>query len=174
MNSKTLAPTPPMGWNSWNTFSENINEALIRSTADAMVDQGLLAAGYQYLIIDDCWSMRQRDNQGRLVPDPEKFPSGMKALADYVHAKGLKFGMYSCCGTLTCAAYPGSFEHEFSDAEQLAQWGVDYLKYDNCYRPCSQTDPMLYRHMGTALKSKRQNGAVRSLEQLPLSCGDGI
>ena len=153
MNNKILAPTPPMGWNSWNTFSENINEELIRTTADVMVSEGLLAAGYQYLIIDDCWSLKQRDSSGRLAADPEKFPNGMKALADYVHAKGLKFGMYSCCGTLTCAAYPGSFEHEFSDAKQFAEWGVDYLKYDNCYKPSSQADPMLYRRMGAALKN---------------------
>ncbi len=153
MNNKTLVATPPMGWNSWNTFSENINEELIRTTADVMVTEGLLAAGYQYLIIDDCWSLKQRAHNGRLVPDPEKFPSGMKSLSDYIHAKGLKFGMYSCCGTLTCAAYPGSFEHEFSDAKQFAEWGVDYLKYDNCYKPCSQADPMLYRRMGVALKN---------------------
>lgn len=153
MNSKMLAPTPPMGWNSWNTFSENINEDLICTTADAMVEHGLLAAGYQYLIIDDCWALRQRDAHGKLVPDPEKFPHGMKAIADYVHAKGLKFGMYSCCGTLTCAAYPGSFEHEFSDAGQFAEWGVDYLKYDNCYKPHTLEDPLLYRRMGTALKN---------------------
>lgn len=153
MNGKILAPAPPMGWNSWNTFSENINEELIRTTADAMVDQGLLDAGYQYLIIDDCWSLKQRDEHGRLVPDPEKFPHGMNAVADYVHAKGLKFGMYSCCGRLTCAAYPGSFEHEFSDAEQFAGWGVDYLKYDNGYKPLTLADSILYRRMGTALKN---------------------
>lgn len=153
MNHRTLAPTPPMGWNSWNTFSENINEELICSMADAMAAHKLPEAGYQYLIIDDCWSLKRRDDHGKLVPDPEKFPHGMKEVADYVHGKGLKFGMYSCCGPLTCAGYPGSFEHEFSDAEQFAQWGVDYLKYDNCYKPNTLADPMLYRRMGVALKN---------------------
>ena len=150
---KMLAPAPPMGWNSWNTFSANISEELIRTTADAMADRSLLAAGYQYLVIDDCWSLKRRDEQGKLVPDPEKFPHGMKALADYVHARGLKFGMYSCCSPLTCAGYPGSFEHEFSDAEQFAAWGVDYLKYDNCYKPLTISGPVLYRRMGAALRN---------------------
>ena len=101
--------TPPMGWNSWNTFGANINEELIKETADVMAESGLLAKGYEYLVIDDCWSLKTRDENERLVPDPEKFPNGMKAVADYVHSKGLKFGMYSCAGNLTCAGYPGSF-----------------------------------------------------------------
>lgn len=117
--------TPPMGWNSWNTFGENINEKLIMETADKMVEQGLLDCGYEYLVIDDCWSLRKRDEEGRLIADPEKFPHGMKAVADYVHSKGLKFGMYSCAGNLTCAGYPGSFEHEFIDADTFASWGAD-------------------------------------------------
>ena len=91
--------TPPMGWNSWNTFGENINEKMIFETADVMAESGLRDKGYEYLVIDDCWSLRERDENGRLVPDPEKFPHGMKAVADYVHSKGLKFGMYSCAGT---------------------------------------------------------------------------
>ena len=102
--------TPPMGWNSWNTFGADINEQLIKDTADKMVENGLLTAGYTYLVIDDCWSKKERDENGRLVADPEKFPNGMKAVADYVHSKGLKFGMYSCAGNLTCAGYPGSYE----------------------------------------------------------------
>src|SRR5574344_1067901 len=97
-----LAATPPMGWNSWNAFTNNINEQMIRETADAMVASGLRDAGYEYLVIDDCWSERSRGADGRLVADHEKFPSGMKPVADYVHAKGLKFGMYSCCGVQTC------------------------------------------------------------------------
>ena len=105
-NRSALCKTPPMGWNSWNTFTENINEQLILETADARVETGLAAAGYEYLVIDDCWSLRERDENGLLVPDPVKFPHGMKAVADYVHSKGLKFGMYSCCGTMTCARYP--------------------------------------------------------------------
>ena len=153
MSIKPLAMVPPMGWNTWNTFYDQINDELVRSTADAMVEQGLLAAGYEYLILDDCWSQKERDEAGHLVPDPVKFPHGMKDLADYVHSRGLKFGIYSCCGVRTCAGHPGSFEHEFEDAKQFAKWGVDYLKYDNCHRPGSQTTPMLYRRMSMALRS---------------------
>ena len=142
---------PPMGWNSWNTFGTNISDELIRETADAMVSTGLLKAGYEYLVIDDCWLLRERDAKGRLVPDPKKFPHGMKALADYVHSKGLKFGMYSCNGTMTCAGFPSSFEHEFQDAKQFADWGVDFLKYDNCFRPYSFPGRLLYKRMGLAL-----------------------
>ena len=112
---------PPMGWNSWNTFGPDINEEVVMRSADAMVENGLLAAGYEYLVIDDCWSKRVRDENGRLEADPEKFPHGMKAVADYVHSKGLKFGMYSCAGPLTCASYPGSFDHEFDDAATFAE-----------------------------------------------------
>ena len=117
-----------MGWNSWNTFGWNISDELIRTTADFFAESGLKDAGYEYIIIDDCWSEKQRDREGRLVPDKNKFPHGMKSLADYIHSKGLKFGMYSCAGTHTCAGHPGSFEHEFTDAEIFARWGVDYLK----------------------------------------------
>ena len=145
--------TPPMGWNSWNTFGTDINEQLIKDTADKMVESGLLAAGYDYLVIDDCWSLKERDENGRLAADPEKFPNGMKAVADYVHSKGLKFGMYSCAGNLTCAGYPGSFEHEFTDAETFAEWGVDFLKYDYCYHSNIIHGKYLYRRMGTALKN---------------------
>ena len=122
-----LAKRPPMGWNSWNTFGRDINENLIKETADIMVEKGYLAAGYEYLVIDDCWSKMERDENGRLVADPEKFPSGMKAVADYVHSKGLKFGMYSCAGVRTCAGYPSSYDHEYVDAQTFADWGVDFL-----------------------------------------------
>ena len=115
---------PPMGWNSWNTFASDIDETMIMETADAMVNEGLLDLGYEYLVIDDCWSEKVRDAAGRLVPDHIKFPHGMKYVADYVHSKGLKFGMYSCAGAVTCAGYPGSFEHEFIDAASFASWGV--------------------------------------------------
>ena len=148
-----IKSTPPMGWNSWNTFGADINEQLIRDTADKMVDTGLLNAGYEYLVIDDCWSLKERDENGRLAADPEKFPNGMKAVADYVHSKGLKFGMYSCAGNLTCTGYPGSFEHEFTDAETFAYWGVDFLKYDYCYHSNIIHGKYLYRRMGTALKN---------------------
>ena len=148
-----IKSTPPMGWNSWNTFGADINEQLIRDTADKMVDTGLLNAGYEYLVIDDCWSLKERDENGRLAANPEKFPNGMKAVADYVHSKGLKFGMYSCAGNLTCTGYPGSFEHEFTDAETFAEWGVDFLKYDYCYHSNIIHGKYLYRRMGTALKN---------------------
>ncbi len=147
-----LCPTPPMGWNSWNTFSWNINAELIRSTADFMVSTGLKDAGYEYIVIDDCWSEKQRVN-GRLVPDKDKFPDGIKSVADYVHSLGLKFGIYSCAGTHTCAGYPGSFEHEFADAETFAEWGVDYLKYDYCYKPEAADGANLYKRMSMALRS---------------------
>lgn len=153
MSRKILAAVPPMGWNSWNTFYDQINEELVQSTADAMAEKGLLAAGYEYLVIDDCWALKERNKQGELVPDPVKFPHGMKAVADYVHKRGLKFGIYSCCGVRTCADYPGSFEHEFGDAKKFAAWGVDYLKYDNCYRPNTLKSPVLYRRMGMALRN---------------------
>lgn len=148
-----LASRPPMGFNTWNTFGENINEQLIREIADVMVDEGYLAAGYEYLVIDDCWALRERDENGLLVPDPEKFPHGMKAVADYVHSRGLKFGMYSCAGVMTCAKYPGSYDHEFSDARQFAQWGVDYLKYDFCNFPISADCITRYQTMSMALKA---------------------
>ena len=126
-----LALTPPMGWNSWNKFACDVNEALLRETADAMAANGMKEAGYQYIIIDDCWH-GQRDSLGFIHPDPKKFPSGMKALAEYIHSKGLKFGIYSCAGIQTCAGYPGGRGHEYQDAITYAQWGVDYLKYDWC------------------------------------------
>ena len=142
---------PPMGWNSWNTFGPNIDEELIKQTADVMVDSGLLDAGYEYLVIDDCWAERKRSSDGLLVPDKNKFPNGMKAVADYVHSKGLKFGMYSCCGNLTCAGYPSSFDYEFVDAKTFAEWGIDYLKYDYCFKPINQQGHLLYKKMGLAL-----------------------
>ena len=146
-----VVKTPPMGWNSWNTFGKNIDESLIRETADAMVDTGLLDAGYNYLVIDDCWAELERDSEGRLVPSAEKFPDGMKAVADYVHSKGLKFGMYSCAGIYTCARYPSSFGYEFIDAETFASWGVDFLKYDYCNKPVDVPGHVLYKRMGLAL-----------------------
>lgn len=153
MNNGFKGFRPPMGWNSWNTFTWDINEKLVMEAADCFVSDGYKDAGYEYIVIDDCWSLKDRDENGLLVPDPTKFPSGMKALADYIHSKGLKFGMYSCAGTNTCAGHPGSFEHEFSDAEQLAGWGVDFLKYDYCYKPLSMEGELLYRRMSLALRN---------------------
>jgi alpha-galactosidase len=127
----SLAQTPPMGWNSWNKFACNVSEDLIKSVADAIATNGMKDAGYQYVVIDDCWQV-SRDENGFIVADVQRFPSGIKALADYVHAKGLKFGIYSDAGTKTCAGRPGSMGHEYQDALQYARWGVDYLKYDWC------------------------------------------
>jgi alpha-galactosidase len=127
-----LALTPPMGWNSWNTFAANIDETLIKDTADAMIANGMRDAGYVYIVVDDCWEAKERDALGNIVADPQKFPSGMKALGDYLHSKGFKFGIHNCAGTETCAGFPGGRGHEYQDALKYAAWGVDYLKYDWC------------------------------------------
>ncbi len=142
-----------MGWNSWNTFGTHINEKLIQEMADRMVAEGYLAAGYRYLVIDDCWSLKERNENGLLVADPEKFPHGMKAVADYVHSKGLLFGMYSCAGVRTCGGYPSSYDHEFTDAATFASWGVDFLKYDFCNFPDSGDCRTRYQTMSMALKA---------------------
>lgn len=146
-----LAQTPPMGWNSWNCFSCNINEQQIREIADLMVSTGLRDAGYIYLNIDDCWQIG-RDEEGNILVDEKNFPSGIKALSDYVHSKGLKFGVYSCAGTLTCAGRPGSRGYQFQDARTYAKWGVDYLKYDWCYNE-GQNPQAAYKTMSDALKA---------------------
>ncbi len=145
--------TPPMGWNSWNTFGRDINEQLILDMARKISETGLQSAGYNYIVIDDCWSLKQRNKNGRLQPDPEKFPNGMKAVADALHEMGFKFGMYGCAGTLTCDGYPGSFDHEYVDAATFAEWGVDFLKYDYCFHSNLIHGRYLYRRMGLALKN---------------------
>lgn len=122
-----------MGWNSWNTFEVNINEDLVKKTADIIVSSGLKDAGYEYIVLDDGWMVKDhRDKNGDLIPDPVKFPHGMKALIDYVHSKGLKFGLYNCAGTQTCAGYPGTRGYEYQDARFYANLGIDFLKYDWC------------------------------------------
>jgi alpha-galactosidase len=146
-----LAKTPPMGWNSWNKFACNVSEDLIRQMADAMVARGLKDAGYEYVVIDDCWQV-SRDNDGNIIADPKRFPSGMKALAGYVHSKGLKFGLYSDAGTATCQNRPGSRGYEFQDARQYAAWDVDYLKYDWC-NTGKQNAEASYSTMRDALKA---------------------
>ncbi|KAM0950543.1 putative alpha-galactosidase [Dioscorea sansibarensis] len=128
-----LALSPQMGWNSWNFFACNINETVIKGTADALVSTGLADLGYNYVNIDDCWSSLSRNAKGELVPDWKTFPSGIKALADYIHGKGLKIGIYSDAGAFTCQVRPGSLYHEVDDAKLFASWGIDYLKYDNCF-----------------------------------------
>ena len=121
-----------MGWNSWNKFACDVSEKLIRETADAVVSSGMKDAGYQFVNIDDCWQV-SRAADGTIVADAERFPSGMKALADYVHSKGLKLGIYTDAGSMTCQKRPGSFEHEAQDIKTYASWGVDYVKIDWCY-----------------------------------------
>lgn len=143
--------TPPMGWNTWNTFATNINEQLILDSAEIMISSGLRDAGYNYIVIDDGWCLRQRGKDGRLVPDPEKFPRGIRALADDLHAMGLKLGIYSCAGNMTCGRYPGSNSYEFIDAETFAEWHIDYLKYDYCHKPIHEVGQQLYLRMATAL-----------------------
>jgi len=130
---ENLAPTPPMGWNSWNTFQTNISEQLVQGIADVMVSSGMKDAGYTYLVLDDGWMAMERDPKtGDLVPDPKKFPNGLKPVIDYVHSKGLKFGLYNCAGTKTCAGYPGTRGYEYQDARFYASLGTDYLKFDWC------------------------------------------
>jgi alpha-galactosidase len=146
-----LAPTPPMGWNSWNKFGCDVSEKLIKEMADKMVESGMVAAGYKFIVIDDCWQIG-RDSLGNIIPDPKRFPSGMKVLADYIHSKGLKFGIYSCAGSLTCQGRPGSRGYQFQDARAYASWGVDYLKYDWCSDE-GQNAKSAYKTMSDALKA---------------------
>lgn len=146
-----LAVTPPMGWNSWNKFGCNIDEKVVRGVADAMASSGMKDAGYQYVVIDDCWH-GPRDADGFITADPAKFPSGIKALADYIHSKGLKFGIYSDAGMKTCGGRPGSQGHEYQDALTYARWGVDYLKYDWCSTG-SRNAEEAYALMADAIKS---------------------
>jgi alpha-galactosidase len=146
-----LAQTPPMGWNSWNKYGCEINEQLIRAQADAMVGSGMRQAGYRYLVIDDCWQVG-RDAAGDILPDPVRFPSGIKLLADYIHARGLLFGLYSDAGDQTCQKRPGSRGHEYQDAAQYASWGVDYLKYDWCHAESLEARAA-YETMSDALRA---------------------
>jgi alpha-galactosidase len=146
-----LALVPPMGWNSWNHFGCDISEATIRKQADAMVSSGMRDAGYQYVVVDDCWH-GERDGQGDIQADPRRFPSGIGALADYVHSRGLKFGIYSDAGDRTCQGWPGSRGREFQDARQYAAWGVDYLKYDWCHAESLEVRAA-YETMGDALRA---------------------
>ena len=144
-----LARTPPMGWNSWNTFRLEINEDLVKDVADVFIEKGLKDAGYEYVVIDDGWQI-DRDEEGNIVVNKDKFPSGIKSLADYVHSKGLKFGIYSDAGYLTCGGFPGSRGYEYQDARDYASWGVDYLKYDWC-NTGNQSAPDSYALMKDAL-----------------------
>lgn len=146
-----LAKTPPMGWNSWNKFAcKGLNEKVVRETADAIASNGMKDAGYQFVILDDCWQTG-RDANGNILADAERFPSGMKALGDYIHSRGLKFGIYTDAGTMTCAKRLGSIGHEYQDAKQYANWGVDYLKEDWCNTLPGQNSESSYTLMRDAL-----------------------
>ena len=145
------AVTPPLGWNSWNSFGCGVTEDMVRQAADAMVSSGMRDAGYEYVVVDDCWFDPQRDAQGNLRAHPAKFPGGMKALGDYIHSRGLKFGLYQVPTERTCAQRVGTFPgstgsmgHEVQDARTFASWGVDYLKYDWC-SPAGTRDEQVAR-----------------------------
>ena len=157
---RQLAPKPPMGWMTWNLFQGNINEQLIRETADAMVEGGFRDAGYEYIFIDDLWQ-GGRDRENNIIPDPEKFPSGIKALADYIHSKGLKLGIYSDAAQLTCGGWTASLGFEEQDARTFASWGIDYLKYDYCNAPADSATTLwltLCRTRGATSCSASANG----------------
>ncbi len=148
-----LAPTPPMGWMTWNYFGTDINENIIHEIADAMLNSGMVKAGYNHIMIDDGWQ-GGRDNKNNMIPDPQKFPSGIKALADYVHSKGIQLGIYSDAAQLTCAGYTASLGFEEQDAKTFASWGIDYLKYDYCNAPeDSVTAKIRYKKMAEALRN---------------------
>jgi alpha-galactosidase len=159
-----LTPKPPLGFNDWNAVHCNVSEALIQQTAAAMVTNGLRAAGYRYVIVDDCWSAPSRDARGNLVADPDRFPHGLRALGAYIHSLGLKFGLYADVGTTTCGSYPGSFGHERDDAATFASWGVDYLKVDWCHVPYAlfpdytpdEVAQVLYARMSASLRATRR------------------
>ena len=144
----TLAATPPMGFNTWNRFGCNVSDELVRGIADAMVESGMRDAGYEYVVIDDCWQV-ERGDDGLIVPDPERFPAGMKELADYVHDRGLKFGLYTDAGPKTCEGRPGSLGYEEIDANTYASWGVDYVKVDWCHSD-SLSAPVQYARVRQA------------------------
>jgi alpha-galactosidase len=148
--SKGLAHTPPMGWNTWNKFNCNVSDELVRGMADAMVKSGMKDAGYQYIVIDDCWQV-SRDANANIVADPQRFPNGIKALADYIHSLGLKFGIYSDAGAKTCQGRPAGLGHEYQDAIMYASWGVDYLKYDWCNTLPGQDAKASYANIRQAL-----------------------
>lgn len=152
-----LANTPPMGWNNWNSFGCNVNAELLEDTANLMIKFGLRDIGYSYVILDDCWSSHRDTESQALVANAAKFPHGMAAISEFIHSKGMKFGMYSSAGIYTCAGYPGSLGYEYIDASTFADWGIDYLKYDNCYNNGQSGSPFIshrrYAIMSQALAS---------------------
>lgn len=144
---------PPMGFNTWNMFRDHPSAALLMETADVMKQEGLLDAGYRYIVLDDCWAEKERDQEGHISADHSKFPQGLKAVADYLHEKGFLFGMYTCLGNRTCGDYPASFGHEFQDVKDFADIGFDYLKYDGGFRSSAYPVSLLDVRMGTALRT---------------------
>ncbi|MBE7187907.1 glycoside hydrolase family 27 protein, partial [Jatrophihabitans endophyticus] len=168
-----LALTPPMGFNDWNAFKCNVSAQLIEQTADFMVSSGMKKDGYKYVNIDDCWLAGQRASDGSLVADPTKFPNGIKAVADYVHARGLKLGIYEDAGTSTCAGYPGSLGHEQQDADTFASWGVDYLKYDQCNIPFANYPGMTHQQIDTQLYTTMSNALKNSGRKIVFSMCNG-
>lgn len=148
-----IKKTPPMGFNTWNTFGECFTDPILREIADAMADRGFLDAGYEYLIMDDHWNMEYRDPETkRMIERPGKFPNGIRPVIDYIHSKGLKVGIYTCVGVRTCGVKMGSFDYEFLDGKTFAEWGIDYVKHDYCLRPELLSGEMLYRRMSLALR----------------------
>ena len=170
-----LAPTPPMGFNTWNKFACDVSEELVRGIADAMVSSGMRDVGYEYVVIDDCWQV-DRGEDGIIVPDPERFPSGMKALADYVHGQGLKFGVYTDAGPMTCQNRPGSLGYEEVDARTYAEWGVDYVKVDWCHAD-SLNAPVQYAKVRDAFRASGRDMVLSICEwgrNRPWEWGEGI
>ncbi len=152
-----LAPTPPMGWMSWNFFGDKVNEKDLKEIADSMLSTGMVKAGYNYIFIDDGWQ-GGRDNKNNMIADPVKFPSGIKALAKYMHDRGMKLGIYSDAAQLTCARYTASLGFEEQDARTFASWDIDYLKYDYCFAPAdSATARIRYTTMGDALRKTNRD-----------------
>lgn len=179
-NLKLLAPTPPMGWNSWNCFRADVNAEKIKAIADAMVKTGMRDAGYQYVIIDDGWMTDKRDKEGHIIVDSTKFPKGIKPVADYIHSLGLKFGIYSSPGRYTCQRLMGSLGHEQMDANDYAAWGVDYLKYDQCSYKKSDNESIqaykkrcraAYQLMGDCLKKTGRQIIYSTHDKCSVSSG---
>jgi alpha-galactosidase len=168
-----LAVTPPMGWNDWNAYGCNVSESLVEQTALAMHNDGLQAAGYQYVNIDDCWMSSARDGSGNLVANPTKFPDGIAAVASYVHGLGLKLGIYEDAGTATCAGYPGSYGHEQQDANLFASWGVDYLKEDWCNIPFSSFPGQSHQQVAQTLYTRMHNALAATGRSIVFSMCNG-
>ena len=168
-----LALTPPMGWNDWNAYGCNVSEQLVEQTALAMHNDGLQAAGYQYVNIDDCWMSSSRDASGNLVANPSKFPDGIAAVVSYVHSLGLKLGIYEDAGTATCAGYPGSYGHEQQDANLFASWGIDYLKEDWCNIPFSSFPGQSHQQVAQTLYTRMKNALAATGRPIVFSMCNG-